>query len=293
MNIHLIFFAAFLYQQIQLYYMRSSREIRRLQMISKSPIMSHFSETLHGLISIRAFKKQKSFIARNEEIVDRSMQTNDIARALTRWFFLYNELLGVIILAAVGFFVVMAHRSIEAGLAGFILICATNIPNYLSDLVLMLSNIETELVSVERCRNFTVMPVEADPVTEPRPNSSWPNKGIIEFDHVTLRYRPGLPAALTDVTCQTKSCEKIGVVGRTGAGKSSLTTALLRTCELESGKILVDGIDISTLGLEDLRSQIAIIPQDPVLFKGLSRRKFHSEVAHLLIRNYSVEFRSV
>jgi ABC-type multidrug transport system fused ATPase/permease subunit len=286
----IIFFSAFMYQQIQRFYLRSSREIKRLQMISKSPIMSHFSETVRGLVSIRAFKKQQSFITRNEEIVDRSAQTNDIAKAISLWFFLCNESLGIIILVAVGFIVVTSRGTIDAGLAGFALICATNIPNYLSDFLLMASNVETELVSVERCQSFTAMPIESNGLFEP--DRAWPQQGTISFDHVRLRYRDGLPLALVDVTCQIRSREKIGIVGRTGAGKSSLLTALLRICELESGKIVIDGIDIATIALYDLRSRIAVIPQDPVLFAGKYRRTRIIDLISVL-RNCPYKFGSV
>lgn len=137
----------------------------------------------------------------------------------------------------------------------------------------MISEIQNKMVSVERIQTYIEMPTEAalESGVGKKPASSWPADGAISFSDVNLRYRPGLPRVLRGLTFSVNAKEKIGIVGRTGAGKSSLMVALMRLTELDAGTITIDGVDISSIGLADLRSRIAIIPQDPVLFSGTVR----------------------
>ncbi|CAH3186583.1 unnamed protein product [Porites evermanni] len=139
-------------------------------------------------------------------------------------------------------------------------------------LVLMTSLLETELVSVERVKEYSVIDTEAEWIKpDNRPPDDWPNTGGVVIEEFDLRYREGLPLVLRQINCDIKPGEKIGVVGRTGAGKSSLTLALFRILERAGGRILIDGIDIASIGLQDLRSRLTIIPQEPVLFCGSIR----------------------
>lgn len=133
------------------------------------------------------------------------------------------------------------------------------------------SELETNIVAVERVNEYTEVENEARWITEHRPPDGWPTAGKISFENYKVRYRPELDLILHGITCDIESTEKIGIVGRTGAGKSSLTNCLFRIIEAANGRILIDGIDISTLGLHDLRSRLTIIPQDPVLFSGTLR----------------------
>ena len=131
---------------------------------------------------------------------------------------------------------------------------------------------ETEIVSVERILEYSNNPTEADwKIESTKPPSDWPSKGAVEFVNHSTRYRPELDLVLQDISIKINEKEKIGIVGRTGAGKSSITLSLLRIIEAASGKIIIDGIDISKIGLHDLRSRLTIIPQDPVLFSGSLR----------------------
>lgn len=188
--------------------------------------------------------------------------------------------------------------AIFAGLAGLSISFALNITQSLNWTVRMASDLESQMVSVERIKSYSSMKQEAshylnsDPQTIhsvsrgsnsaalSRPLSRnmsadksnyWPSKGKIKVDNICLRYRKNLPLVLNRCTFTVEPEEKIGIVGRTGAGKSSLVTALLRLVELESGRIYIDGVDTSTLGLNTLRSVMAVIPQDPVLFSGTIR----------------------
>ncbi|XP_023212655.1 multidrug resistance-associated protein 1-like [Centruroides sculpturatus] len=136
----------------------------------------------------------------------------------------------------------------------------------------MSSELETNIVSVERMAEYTLAEKEAEwEIENSRPPLSWPTNGEVVFDRYSTRYRQGLNLVLKGISCEIKSGEKVGIVGRTGAGKSSLTLSLFRIIEGASGSIIIDGVDISKIGLHDLRSKLTIIPQDPVLFSGTLR----------------------
>jgi ABC-type multidrug transport system fused ATPase/permease subunit len=160
-----------------------------------------------------------------------------------------------------------------AGLAGVSLSYAFSVTQSLNWSVRMVSQLQTQMVSVERIKNYSEMEIEPEltSVGKLPPSNEWPASGEIVFRNVNLRYRPGLPRVLRNLSLSIKPQEKIGIVGRTGAGKSSLVVGLMRLVELDSGSIVIDGVDISTIGLHELRGKISIIPQDPVLFSGTVR----------------------
>lgn len=135
-----------------------------------------------------------------------------------------------------------------------------------------LCNVENKMISVERILQFTNIPSEAPLVIEDsRPKPEWPTEGRIELKNLQVKYKPTLPVVLNGITCTFPGEKKIGVVGRTGSGKSTLIQALFRVVEPSGGRIIIDGVDISTIGLQDLRSRLGIIPQDPTLFQGTIR----------------------
>jgi len=169
------------------------------------------------------------------------------------------------------FFAVVARDSIDPGLSGLSVSYALRLTGNLNWLVRMSTDVENNLISVERCVQFTQLETEADFKREFEPPKNWPEKGAIIFKDLKMRYREGLPLVLNGINANIKPREKIGICGRTGSGKSSLMLALFRIIEAAEGTIEIDGLDIKTLGLHDLRSQIAIIPQDPTLFTGSIR----------------------
>jgi ABC-type multidrug transport system fused ATPase/permease subunit len=156
---------------------------------------------------------------------------------------------------------------------GVSLTYAFSVTQSLNWTVRMVSQLQTQMVSVERIKTYSEMPTEGalESCADQKPSFDWPTSGAINFNQVSLRYRPGLPRVLRGLTFSVRAQEKIGIVGRTGAGKSSLIVALMRLTELDAGNIVIDGVDISKIGLHDLRAKIAIIPQDPVLFSGTVR----------------------
>ncbi|KAG4248153.1 Multidrug resistance-associated protein 1 [Phytophthora cactorum] len=263
----------------QRYFIKSSRELQRLDSISRSPVFALLSETLDGLPTIRAYRAETQFSTKNEELIDRNQRAYFLNFAVNCWLALRLEFAGTLIAAFAALTAVLAHSSDPergaafAGLAGVSLTYAFSVTQSLNWSVRMLSQLQTQMVSVERIKNYTVMDMEAEltSVGKLPPAQEWPSAGAIEFRNVNLRYRPGLPRVLRNLSLSIRPQEKIGIVGRTGAGKSSLVVALMRLVELDSGSIVIDGLDISTIGLHELRNKISIIPQDPVLFSGTVR----------------------
>uniref|UniRef100_A0A8C6DPK2 Uncharacterized protein n=1 Tax=Moschus moschiferus TaxID=68415 RepID=A0A8C6DPK2_MOSMO len=258
----------FLYFTIQRYYMASSRQIRRLAEASRSPVISHFCETLLGVSTIRAFGHEQRFIQQNKEMLNENLVCFYNNVISNRWLSVRLEFLGNLMVFFTAVLTVLAGNSIDSAIVGLSISYALNITHTLNFWVRKACEIETNAVSIERVCEYENMDKEAPWITSKRPPSQWPNKGIVEFVDYRARYRDDRGLALQDITFQTHGEEKIGIVGRTGAGKSTLSNCLFRIVERSGGKIIIDGIDISTIGLHDLRGKLNIIPQDPVLFSG-------------------------
>jgi ABC-type multidrug transport system fused ATPase/permease subunit len=264
-----------LYFYIQRYYLRTSRELKRLDSVSRSPIYAHFQESLSGMSTIRAYRQQKRFELDNEWRVDANLRAYFPSINANRWLAVRLEFIGsVIILAAAGLSVmaVASNSGITAGKVGLAMSYALQITQSLNWIVRQTVEVETNIVSVERVLEYAALPSEApDIISKNRPPISWPSQGAVSFNHYSTRYRPGLDLVLRDIHIQIKPHEKIGVVGRTGAGKSSLTLALFRIIEPSEGFVSIDNLNTSTIGLLDLRRRLAIIPQDAALFEGTVR----------------------
>ncbi|XP_077621781.1 multidrug resistance-associated protein 1-like isoform X1 [Crocuta crocuta] len=259
---------AFLYFIIQRYYVASSRQIRRLAGASRSPIISHFSETLSGVSTIRAFGHEQRFIQQNKEVVNENLVCFYNNVISNRWLSVRLEFLGNLMVFFAALLAVLAGNSVDSAIVGLSISYALNITQSLNFWVRKACEIETNAVSIERVCEYENISKEAPWIMSTRPPAQWPNKGIVEFINFQARYRDDLGLALQDISFQTHGEEKIGIVGRTGAGKSTLSNCLFRIVERSGGKIIIDGIDISTIGLHDLRGKLNIIPQDPVLFSG-------------------------
>uniref|UniRef100_A0A672TVM4 ATP binding cassette subfamily C member 1 n=1 Tax=Strigops habroptila TaxID=2489341 RepID=A0A672TVM4_STRHB len=259
----------YFYFTIQRYYIASSRQIRRLAGASHSPVISHFSETLVGRSTIRAFGHQERFIRKNNDVVYENLvyfYNNVISN---RWLCVRLEFLGNLMVFFAALFVVLAGNTMSSSTVGLSISYALNVSNSsLNFWVRKACEIETNAVSIERICEYAKMDKEGPWITSKRPPVGWPDRGIIKFVNYKAQYRKDLGLALKDVSFQTQSKEKVGIVGRTGAGKSTLTNCLFRVLEGSEGKIVIDGIDISTIGLHDLRGNLNIIPQDPILFSG-------------------------
>ncbi|KAL8927949.1 MAG: hypothetical protein Q9208_002024 [Pyrenodesmia sp. 3 TL-2023] len=263
------------YLYIQRYYLRTSRELKRLDSISRSPIYAHFQESLGGMTTIRAYRQQQRFALENEWRVDENLRAYFPSINANRWLAVRLEFIGsFIILAAASFAIisVATGSGLSAGMVGLAMSYALQITQSLNWIVRQTVEVETNIVSVERVLEYARLPSEApERISKNKPKMGWPAHGAVDIKHYSTRYRPGLDLVLKDINLDIKAHEKIGVVGRTGAGKSSLTLALFRIIEPVSGNIAIDGLNTSTIGLRDLRSRLAIIPQDAALFEGTVR----------------------
>ena len=211
----------------------------------------------------------------NEWRVDANLRAYFPSINANRWLAVRLEFIGsVIILAAASFAIisVATGSGLSAGMVGLAMSYALQITTSLNWIVRQTVEVETNIVSVERVLEYARLPSEApDRILKHRPKISWPAQGAVNFNHYSARYRMGLDLVLQDINVHINSHEKIGVVGRTGAGKSSLTLALFRLIEPETGNISIDDLNTATIGLLDLRSRLAIIPQDAALFEGTVR----------------------
>ncbi|XP_035171280.1 multidrug resistance-associated protein 1-like isoform X1 [Oxyura jamaicensis] len=258
----------YLYFTIQRYYIASSRQIRRLAGASHSPVISHFSETVLGRSTIRAFGHQERFIRKNYDVVYENLVYYYNNVISNRWLSVRLEFLGNLMVFFAALFVVLDGNTVSSSTVGLSISYALNIIQSLNFWVRKACEIETNAVSIERVCEYAHMDKEEPWITSKRPPVGWPDRGIIQFVNYKARYRKDVALALNDISFQTWSKEKVGIVGRTGAGKSTLANSLFRVLEGSEGKIIIDGIDISTIGLHDLRRNLNIIPQDPVLFSG-------------------------
>ncbi|KAJ3021676.1 Canalicular multispecific organic anion transporter 2 [Thoreauomyces humboldtii] len=265
----------FLYAYFQKFYLSTSRELKRLDSTSRSPIYAHFSETLGGVSTIRAYKSEPRFLTENMSKVDNNMKAYYPSISSNRWLAIRLEFIGSLVVFGSALFAVITivvKGSISASIVGLMLTYSLNVTQTLNWMVRQSCEIETNIVSVERVKEYIELRQEAPyEIALTRPEPSWPQTGRIEFVHASARYREGLDLVIKDLSFSIRAKEKIGIVGRTGAGKSSLTLTLFRLIEAAEGKVLIDDIDVAQLGLFDLRSRLTVIPQDPVIFSGTIR----------------------
>ncbi|KAM9556815.1 ATP-binding cassette sub-family C member 6 isoform 4-T5 [Guaruba guarouba] len=254
------------------YYIVTSCQLRRIEAASRSPIFSHISETFQGSSVIRAYKDQERFILKSNFLVDENQRICFPGAVADRWLATNLELLGNGIVLFAALFAAMGRTYLSPGTAGFSISYALQITGVLNWMVRSWTEIENNIVSVERVREYLRTPKEAPwTLNDKLQGQVWLTEGRIEFRNYSLRYRPNLELALKHINLTINGQEKIGITGRTGAGKSTLAVGLLRLVEAAEGVILIDGLDIAQLGLHDLRSKITVIPQDPVLFSGSLR----------------------
>ncbi|KAL3269849.1 hypothetical protein HHI36_008907 [Cryptolaemus montrouzieri] len=258
-----------LYYFIQRFYVETSRQLKRLESVSRSPIYSHFGETITGASAIRAYHQEDRFILESDNKVDQNQVCCYPSVIANRWLAVRLEMVGNLIILFAALFAVLGRDTMDAGLVGLSVSYALQITQTLNWLVRMTSDVETNIVAVERIKEYAESPQEAAwEIANKTPPSSWPEVGTVVFKDYSVRYRPGLDLVLRKVTFSISGGEKVGIVGRTGAGKSSLTLSLFRIIEAAQGTIEIDGVNIADIGLHALRSRLTIIPQDAVLFSG-------------------------
>jgi len=265
------------YKQKYDYFSQSNRELQRIDSASKSPTYSLFGEALNGFCTIRAFGAEQALLHRVNNFIDKQQHANYLLKTGKSWLSVRLDFVGSILVFFGSLAFVMQKQSISedelesfADSRGLVLTYLFSVPMSLLYAVRFLSDFEASMVSVERIRQYTQLDREApyDTPADKLMEKGWPSRGMIEFIGAKLRYRPGLPLVLKGLSIKIPSQSRVGIVGRTGAGKSTIVNAVTRLNELDDGKIILDGVDIKTIGLTTLRSNIAVIPQDPVLFSG-------------------------
>ncbi|ORX44613.1 multi drug resistance-associated protein MRP [Hesseltinella vesiculosa] len=266
----------YLYRRIQRQFLAASRELKRLDSINRSPVFSHFQESINGVATIRSYDQQDRFIHQSAYHLDRSHQSFYPFNACNRWLSMRLEFLGAVVILAASLLPVLAillgSVSLDVGLVAVAVTYALTITNSLTWTIRMYCEIENSIVSVERIRDYIGLPGEKyEGAIELSAQDPWPQQGTIAFEGYGTQYRPGLPMCLDKVSFTVQGGMKIGIVGRTGSGKSSLALSLFRLLEATHGRIVVDGKVVADLGLTDLRSRLSVIPQDPQIFAGTLR----------------------
>ncbi|KAI0917113.1 hypothetical protein AcV5_007675 [Taiwanofungus camphoratus] len=261
------------YLYYSMFYRASAREFQRLEAILRSSVFSHFSESLTGLVTIRAYGESARFRVINENRIDYENRAYWLTIANQRWLAIRLDMLGALLIFLVALLAVIARFTISPSKTGISLSYILLVQQSFNQIVRLGSTLENEMNSAERIAYYAKHVEQEAPheIPEHKPPRSWPTHGSIEFNDVHLTYRPGLPPVLKGFNMSVAPGEKVGIVGRTGAGKSSIMVALYRIVELAAGTITIDGIDITKLGLTDLRQAVAIIPQDALLFSGSLR----------------------
>ncbi|SCU90689.1 LAMI_0E03202g1_1 [Lachancea mirantina] len=256
------------------HYQSSSREIKRLEAIQRSHVFNNFNEVLSGIDTIRAYRGQDRFLMKNDYLTNKMNEAGYLVVAVQRWVSIAINMIAMAFALIVALLCVTRQFHISPSSVGVLLTYVLQLPGLLNTLMRAMTQGENDMNSAERMISYaTALPLEANyRKPEMTPVEPWPSQGEIVFNDVSLAYRRGLPLVLKNVSIDIGGGEKVGICGRTGAGKSTIMTALYRICELHSGSITIDGVDISKIGLFDLRSKLSIIPQDPVLFKGSIRR---------------------
>ncbi|KAJ1077489.1 hypothetical protein K5549_021300, partial [Capra hircus] len=257
------------------YFLETSRDVKRLECSTQSPVFSHLASSLQGLWTIRAYKAEQRFQELFESHQDlHSGFTNPEAwfllLTINRWFFLRLDIIYFIFICLVDFGSLLLAQTLNVGQVGLILSYALNVMVVFPWCIRLSIEVETMMISVERVIEYTQLEQEAPWELEFRPPPDWPNNGMIALSKVNFKYSSDGPLVLKDLTTDIKPGEKVGIVGRTGAGKSSFIAALFRLSEPE-GRVWIDRILITEIGLHDLRKKISIIPQDPIVFTGTMR----------------------
>ncbi|RKO92589.1 P-loop containing nucleoside triphosphate hydrolase protein [Blyttiomyces helicus] len=272
---------AVIYYFVLNFYRASNRELKRLSSTARSPLYAHISESLSGVPSIRAYSAQERFIHRQLELIDRSNSPEYLQLAALSWVQLRAEAFGSVVILVMS--LIFTGSSVSPSLAGLALINAISSTILLNLILVNAAAFEANLNSVERLKVYCFdLPQEPAVITPADPPASeWPSGGEISFENLEVRYssRPD-HAVIRDLSLKISKGEKVGIVGRTGSGKSTLLLALFRLLDPHSGRIIIDGEDITRIGTRALRSRIQIIPQEPVLFTGTIRSNLDPEGAY-------------
>ncbi|KAJ0249367.1 ABC transporter type 1 [Hirschfeldia incana] len=257
----------------QRYYIAAARELSRLVGVSKAPLIQHFAETISGSSTIRSFNQESRFCGDNMRLSDGFSRPKFYLAGAMEWLCFRLDMLSSLIFAfSLVFLISIPAGVINPSLAGLAVTYGLNLNTLQAWLIWTLCNLENKIISVERILQYASVPSEPPLVIESnRPEQSWPSCGEVDIHDLQVRYAPHMPLVLRGITCTFKGGLRTGIVGRTGSGKSTLIQTLFRIVEPSAGEIRIDGVNILTIGLHDLRLRLSIIPQDPTMFEGTVR----------------------
>ncbi|CCM00202.1 uncharacterized protein FIBRA_02230 [Fibroporia radiculosa] len=281
-----------LYLIAAMFYRRTSVETKRLDSIMRSMLYSAYTECLTGLSTVRSYRAQNRFVMQSDHGQDMENRAYYMTIAIQQWLSIRLDTLGNLLVLGIALFASGIRTTIDPSSIGVVLSytlsgefwyfnnvfrkaaysAPSTVTEVLSSLIQTYAQNEQNFNAVERVQYYTQLPSEGETTMPNDPSPAWPEQGRIRFENVELAYREGLPLVLKGVTFTVHPGEKIGIVGRTGAGKSSLLQALFRIVNTQGGIIEIDGYNIRDIGLDTLRGQLALVPQDALLFKGTLRQ---------------------
>lgn len=265
----------FIYNHFRLVFIPTTRELKRIESVAKSPVLATIQETINGVDTIKAFSQRDRFVRKSKKFIDEKTLIGLVIQNGNRWLSVRLQFISSSIMFMCAILAVVSltgTRPINPSVLGFIMTYALSITHILNALVRYWAEIQSGGVAVERIIEYCELPSEAEMIIEEnRPSENWPNHGVIKFNNYSTTYRAHLDPVLKNIDLTINSKEKVGIVGRTGAGKSSLTMALFRIIEATEGHIEIDGIDTSKIGLYDLRHHLTIIPQEAHTFRASVR----------------------
>jgi ABC-type multidrug transport system fused ATPase/permease subunit len=264
----------YLYFNLAVGYLNTGRDLRRMESNTRSPIFSDFSEVLEGIVTVRAFSAERRFLHNMHKKIDLTTKMNYMIWMTNRWLLIRFDVLGGLTVLLTTLFAVSGY--VSAGTAGLCITSATSFTMSVYWLCRFWTKMELDLNSVERIVEYLDVPEEPPAVIEEnRPPAYWPSSSshrpLVQVEELNIKYAPDLPSVIHGVSFELKAGERIGLLGRTGSGKSTLAMSLLRFVEPAGGRIVIDGVDISSIGVSDLRSRLTFIPQDAALFSGTIR----------------------
>jgi len=262
---------AIIYYIFSSFYRRTSIEVKRLDSILRSLLYAAFSEALTGLSTIHAYREEARFVKESEKRIDTENRAYFITIAAQRWLGVRLDLLGNALVLGIGLIAVGFRNTTDPSKMGVVMTYALSITQVMSQMVTMFAQVEQNMNTVERIDVYCKLESEPPAKLPDDPKGEWPPDGSISFKNVDFRYRENLPLVLKSISFEVKPGERVGIVGRTGAGKTSILTALFRIGPLAGGEIRIGGHDTSKLGLDFLRRHLSIIPQDALLFEGTLR----------------------
>lgn len=255
------------------FYRASAREIKRHEAVLRSFVFASFGEAITGTTTIRAYGVESQFLSTIVHLLDSMNGAYFLTFAGQRWLSTRIDALGSLLIFVVGILIVTSRFDVKPSISGLVLSYMLSIVQLIQVIVQTYADVENDMNSVERLHYYShgLEQEESVNTTPQIVRSTWPENGELQFKDVQMRYRPGLPLVLKGLSVSIRSGERVGIVGRTGAGKSSIISAIFRLVDLANGSITIDGMNIAALSLYDLRSKLSIIPQDPTLFQGTIR----------------------